>query len=277
MEEAILRSSGEEGSDLRAVLLSDVGCVRTNNEDAARFVRPTDPAVRQQKGYLAVLADGMGGHAAGEVASQMAVELVAETYYERTEGCEESLYLSLSRANRAVWQAAGRNARQRGMGTTCTAVAILDATLYVAHVGDSRLYLLKKGQLFQLTTDHTHVQTLVEQGVITPGEAISHPERNVLTRALGTHNQVEIDSFEPPHLLESEDRLLLCSDGLYDYLNAEEIAEYMNRSPISEAVRAMVELAKQRGGHDNITVLLMERVPAGAFQSARPTEKLNVL
>ena len=195
---------------MRAVEVTDVGCVRTNNEDAARFIRPADLLVRSNKGFLAIVADGMGGHAAGEIASQMAVETIGKTYYRREESPEESLFLAFTKANRSIWQMAGRNARQRGMGTTCTAVVVCESKLYLAPVGDSRLYLLKNGQLLQLSTDHTYVQMLVQQGVITPMEAEKHPERNVLTRAMGTHNKVEIDVEVIPYVLENDDRLLLC-------------------------------------------------------------------
>lgn len=274
LTDASSENSSNLRGDLRAVVLSDVGCVRTNNEDAARFVRPSTLEVRSTKGFLAIVADGMGGHAAGEVASQMAVETVAKTYYQREESPEESLFLALTKANRAIWQTAGRNSRQRGMGTTCTAVAICNNRLYLAHVGDSRFYLLKNGQLLQLSTDHTYVQSLVSQGVITTAEAEKHPERNVLTRAMGTHNKVEIDIAVLSQTFRDEDRLLLCTDGLYDYLSSDEIAQLLLIPTLNEAAQQLVELAKQRGGHDNITVLLVERVSSNAFQSSRPTEEV---
>jgi serine/threonine protein phosphatase PrpC len=268
-------SIADASGDLRAVVLSHLGCVRTNNEDAALFIRPSAKDVRPSKGFLAVVADGMGGHAAGEIASHMAVETVAKTYFDRDESSEESLFFALTKANRNIWQAAARNARQKGMGTTCTAVAIVDNRLYLGHVGDSRAYLLKKGQIFQLSKDHTYVQDLVDQGVITPMEAEKHPERNVLTRAMGTHNKLEIDVAVLPYLFEEDDRLFLCSDGLYDYLSNDEIASLMLNPSLSEAASQLIDLAKQRGGHDNITVLLVERVSAETFQPIKPTQELG--
>lgn len=262
-------------SDLRAVVVSDVGCVRTNNEDAARFIRPADLVIRANKGFLAIVADGMGGHAAGEIASQLAVETIAKTYYSREESVEESLFLAFTKANRSIWQAASRNSQQRGMGTTCTALVVCDQHLYMAHVGDSRLYILKNGQILQLSTDHTYVQMLVSQGVITPLEAEKHPERNVLTRAMGTHNKVEIDVETLTYKLENDDRVLLCTDGLYDYLSNDEIAQLMLIPALNESAQQLVESAKQRGGHDNITVLLLERVSNAVFQSPRPTEEIK--
>ncbi|MCE6991373.1 Stp1/IreP family PP2C-type Ser/Thr phosphatase [Dyadobacter sp. CY323] len=264
--------TSEIQADLRAVVVSDLGCVRTNNEDSARFIRPSSRQIRNNKGFLAIVADGMGGHAAGEVASQMAVETIAKTYFERDETSEESLFLAFTKANRSIWQSATRNAHQKGMGTTCTALAIVDTKLFLAHVGDSRAYLLKKGQIFQLSKDHTYVQNLVDQGVITPSEAEKHPERNVLTRAMGTHGKVEIDVTALPHSFEDDDRLLICSDGLYDYLTNDEIAQLMLFPVLNEAAYQLIDLAKQRGGHDNITVLLAERVSPETFESLRPTE-----
>ncbi len=259
-------------SELRAVALSDVGSVRTNNEDATRFIRPATQAVQASKGYLAVVADGMGGHAAGEVASQMATEVVSKTYYQREESPEESLYFALAKANRQIWQAAGRNAQQKGMGTTCTAVAVCGSRIYVGHVGDSRAYLCKNGHFTQLTTDHTYVQKLVDDGLLQPADADTHPERNVLTRAMGTNSKVEIDVDMPALRFEENDRLLLCSDGLYDYLSNEEMANWLNLPSISEAAQLMIDQAKARGGHDNITVMVVERIAPNKQPEARPTE-----
>ncbi len=261
--------------DLRAVVISDIGMARKNNEDAARFIRPAAMKERMSKGCLAIVADGMGGHAAGEVAAQMAVDLVGKTYFQREELAEESLFFAVSKANRAIWQLAGKNARYKGMGTTCTAMAICDKQLYLAHVGDSRAYLFKKGQLFQLSRDHTYVQSLVDQGVITAEEAEKHPEKNVLTKALGTRPKLEPDIVAVPQKFEPEDRLLLCSDGLYSYLSNEEISQLLLADSLSEAARQLVELAKQRGGHDNITVVLAEHVSEEAFRSIYPTEEIR--
>ncbi len=262
-------------TDLRALVVSDVGCVRTNNEDSARFIRSANVKVRREKGFLAVVADGMGGHAAGEVASKLAVETVAESYYAREESVEESLYFALSKANRVIWQTANRHSKHKGMGTTCTAVVIRDRHIHLAHVGDSRAYLYKNGQLFQISTDHTYVQSLVSQGVITLEEAEKHPERNILTRAMGTNQKLEIDVLSVAQPFEDGDRLLLCSDGLYDYLSNDEIMKFLVISQLNEAAQEMIETAKQRGGHDNITLLLVERVLPETFKTEHPTEIIN--
>lgn len=258
-------------ADLRAVVYSDVGLVRTNNEDAVRFVRPTDLNQRRQKGYLAVLADGMGGHAMGEVAANLAIDTVVKRYYELPASPEKSLLAAVTTANQTVWQAAAQHPQQQGMGTTCTAVAIVGEQLYVAHIGDSRLYHLHNDALNRLTTDHTHVQLLVDQGLITPEQALHHPERNVLTQALGTRPTVTIDSGPAQIPFQNNDRLLLCSDGLYDYLSDNELIDYLRRSPVSDTAHQLIELAKLRGGHDNLTALLIERIAPDALQSPRPT------
>ncbi len=272
------REDGERPSpsgDLRAIVISDVGMVRKTNEDAGLFVRPATIEERTSKGCLAIVADGMGGHAAGEVASQMAVDIVSKTYFEREEAAEESLFFAMTKANRSIWQLAGKNEIYKGMGTTCTALVIFHTQLYLAHAGDSRAYLLKNGQLFRLSTDHTYVQNLVDQGVITPDEAEKHPERNVLTRAMGTRARFEPDIVSIAHKFDDEDRLLICSDGLYDYLSGEEIAQMLLRAPLREAARQLVELAKQRGGHDNITVVLVEHVSEEEFRTIYPTEEIR--
>jgi PPM family protein phosphatase len=267
--------SNELTADVRAVVLTDLGCIRTNNEDSARFIRSSSPNVRRQKGFLAIVADGMGGHAAGEVASKMAVETVAQSYYARDESVEDSLVFALSKANKDIWQKANSDTHKKGMGTTCTAVVIRDKNIYIAHVGDSRAYLYQNGRLIQLSTDHTYVQNLVNQGVITAEEADKHPDRNILTRAMGTNQKVEIDILTTPQHFEDGNRLMLCSDGLYDYLSNDEIASFMVVSRLNEAAQQMIDLAKKRGGHDNITVLLAERVSPDTFKTDYPTEVVN--
>ena len=270
-----MTSAGD--ADLRAVVLSDVGCVRTNNEDSARFIRPTDAQLRTQRGYLAIVADGMGGHAAGEVASALAVEVVAKVYYDQTDPPEDALHKALHRANQAIWQAASQRTAHRNMGTTCTAVALIDDRFWLAHVGDSRLYHLKNEQAIALTVDHTQVQQLLDQQVITAEEALRHPERNVLTRALGTHATVAIDRADTTHTLAYGERLLLCSDGLYEYISPAEMARFGMASTLSADARYLIDLAKLRGGHDNLTVVLIERMDRQLLEANHPTRSLDPL
>ncbi|MBO0929416.1 PP2C family protein-serine/threonine phosphatase [Fibrella aquatilis] len=262
-------------ADLRAVVLSDVGCVRTNNEDAARFIRPTDADLRTRRGYLAIVADGMGGHAAGEVASALAVEVVAKTYYEQNEAPDDALHKALYKANQAIWQAASQRSAHRNMGTTCTAVALIDDRFWLAHVGDSRLYHLKNGEAIALTVDHTQVRQLLDQQVITAEEALRHPDRNVLTRAMGTHATVSIDLADSVHTLAYGERLLLCSDGLYEYISPAELVRFGMASTLSADARYLIDLAKLRGGHDNLTVVLIERMDRQLLEANHPTKSID--
>jgi PPM family protein phosphatase len=260
-EQAIEEADENTELDIRAIVVSDLGMVRTNNEDCGYFVRPNDPKVRTERGFLGIVADGMGGHAAGEIASKLAVETIRTVYYQRDEGIEECLFFAFTNANRQIYNEAQKNITRKGMGTTCTAVVICEQTIYYAHVGDSRLYHLHNGKLKQLSEDHTYVQELVKKGVITPQQADSHPERNVLTRAMGTQNRVEIDVDVISNKFNEGDRLLLCSDGLYDYFNQNEIEQILLEKPLKEAAYQLTGLAKERGGHDNITVVIIEYQP----------------
>jgi len=232
-------------------LLSDVGIERTNNEDSA--------AVDLELG-LFIVADGMGGHAAGEVASRIAVDSTISTLRSRPrprrlrdEG--EGLLQALHDANAAVV----REAEERGtlgMGTTLSAVFVRRRNAVIAHVGDSRIYSITKQGIAQLTVDHTLVQAMVEQGVLTSEQAQAHPDKHVLTQAIGTLGRLE------PQVLQAKvparGRLLLCTDGLHDSLSTAEIDELARHDDLDEAARALVERANALGGHDNVTVLLVE-------------------
>lgn len=260
--------------ELKVVVLTDTGLVRTNNEDSAKFIKPSRRL--EHLGYLGIVADGMGGHHAGEVASTLAVEIIAGEYYKKADDPETGLYLAFSKANRMIWKKARTNAAFEGMGTTCTAVVIFNSKVYLAHIGDSRLYLFKQGMLTQLSTDHTYVQELLNQGVISPEEAQVHQERNVLTRVLGTQYSLRADIMEIPQSFEKGDRLLLCSDGLYDYFSREELAGYLTEPVLGNAAQNLVDAARQRGGYDNITVLLIEKVPSEPSEPLRPTRETHL-
>lgn len=249
-----------EGQAIRAIVVTDLGNVRKNNEDTAYFVRPNDPKVRESKGYLGIVADGMGGHAAGEVASKMAVEQIRKSYYESQGNIEAGLKAAFELANRKINQKAQSDQSKKGMGTTATAVVILNNELYCAHVGDSRLYHLSKTGIKQLSNDHTYIQELLRKGEISPEKAAVHPERNVLTRAMGTQKNVEVDVAKIKAPFEVGERLLLCSDGLYDYLNDQEIYKTAAEGELKSCAYELVNTAKQRGGHDNITVMIIEAI-----------------
>jgi serine/threonine protein phosphatase PrpC len=230
---------------------TDVGLVRSNNQDQL-LVSP---------GLYAV-ADGMGGHAAGEVASSTAIKALQAAFAASGEHSAESLESAAKAANRAVWEQARTNRGMLGMGTTLVALAVVehgDGTngLAVAHIGDSRLYLLREGSLKQLTVDHSLVQELVDDGQISPAQAAVHPQRHVLTRALGVEPTVQVDLIDvaPKH----GDRYLLCSDGLPREATDEQIAAVLTRfSDPSEAAKEMVTLANTRGGSDNVTAVVVD-------------------
>jgi protein phosphatase len=255
---------GETDYELVASVQTDKGCVREVNEDSGRFVRPSDPALLRAKGELLVVADGMGGHSAGEVASQMAVELVSRLYYEaRADDAPAALAAAVAEANRRIYAASQADENKRGMGTTCTALALKGGAAFAAHVGDSRLYMLRDGGIYQLSEDHSHVMEMVRAGLLTKEQARTHEDKNVILRALGTTPEVEVSVVEPLGLRPG-DFYLLSSDGLHDLVLDEEIGRVVHGAgDVHAACEQLIALAKERGGHDNITVGLVQIVPAG--------------
>ena len=253
--------------------LSDVGVVRKNNEDSI-FAHELDlpKALGGGKGWLGIVADGMGGAQAGEVASGIAVNDAPRYVMENlasvsdSEGIEPLLKRALELANKSIYEQAHKRSGQRGMGTTSTFALLAPALerVWLAHIGDSRAYLINrlgvsmKGAgnrtIVQLTTDHSVVARLVELGQLTPAEAAKSPHRSVLYRSLGTEPNSEIDTCSYP--LQSGDRLLLCSDGLQAHLKDSDMASLVLRYDAQKAVRALVEETKRRGATDNVSVIL---------------------
>jgi len=232
---------------LRAGSATDVGLVRNNNQDSLLVADP-----------LFAVADGMGGAAAGEVASTTAIESLESAFDAAGHATPETLIEAARSANRAVWEQAESNPEMRGMGTTLVAVAMLeDGRLGAINIGDSRLYVLREGSLRQITSDHNLVAELVAEGRISKEEAEVHPRRNIMTRALGVDPDVPVDLFvEDP---VAGDRFLLCSDGLPRELRDDHIASLLNRlADPGEAAKELVEEAKRRGGNDNITVVVVD-------------------
>lgn len=229
--------------------LSDVGMVRKNNEDSFSICLP----------HLFVVADGMGGHEAGEVASQLAITAIKEHVlkYISEQNGEILLRDAICAANRVVYEAAIATPDYSGMGTTVSAVLLKDGLVHWAHVGDSRIYLMREGNHQMLTDDHSVVWQLLKQGGITPEEAKTHPQRNMLTRAIGTDRDVEIDVGKIP--LMAGDRIILCTDGLTNLVSSEELAKINARlADTDETAKYLVKLAKERGGFDNITVIVID-------------------
>ena len=249
--------------EVAASVQTDTGCVREINEDSGRFVRPSDADALKEKGVMLVVADGMGGHSAGEVASGMAGELVPRLYFDSKGEPHAALRGAVEEANRRIHAASLEDESKRGMGTTCTTLVLLDGQAFAAHVGDSRLYMLRGGKVYLLTEDHSAVMEMVKLGLITMDEARTHEDKNVILRALGTSPEVEVSTLEPWRV-HAGDKYLLCSDGLYDLVADEEIErELQAAEDIHAAGERLIVMAKGRGGHDNITVGIVELVPAG--------------
>jgi len=249
--------------DLIISMKSDVGCVRELNEDSGRYVQPVDPEVLQRKGVLIVVADGMGGHTAGEVASGMAVDVVSRAYYDDSGDARSALENAFHEANKAIHNEAEKDASKNGMGTTCTALVLLNGTAVSAHVGDSRLYLIRDDSIYLMTEDHSAVMEMVKAGLITQEQARHHPEKNVILRAMGSHPEVEVATWQEPFPVRAGDRFLLCSDGLYDLVADDELKRIALLSVPQTACEHLIALAKERGGHDNITVGIVNLKPQG--------------
>ncbi|HEX2048654.1 MAG TPA: Stp1/IreP family PP2C-type Ser/Thr phosphatase, partial [Acidimicrobiales bacterium] len=211
---------------------------------------------------LFAVADGVGGHQAGEVASQTAVETLLR-FFKEGEQTTEGLVAAVEAANHAVWELAQGSREKRGMGTTLTALALVredgEEQLALANVGDSRTYLLQQGDLIQLTEDHSLVEELVRDGKLSPAEAQTHPQRSIITRALGMEPEIEVDSWEIIPFVG--DRILLCSDGLTNELSDERIASTLRQlADPQEAAHDLVRQARAAGGSDNITVVVVDVV-----------------
>lgn len=250
-----------DSGNIKVVIQSDLGNIRLNNEDLGMFFRVADEKIIREKGYLLIVADGMGGHQAGEVASKMATDIISQEYFKKgnADNIEGILKKAFELANKNIFKKASTEKSYYGMGTTCTAIAVIDKKVFFAHVGDSRAYFIRKNNIRQITTDHTYVQQLVKSGEITQKEAESHPKRNILTNAMGTKPEMGIDTGKFEFLFEKGDKLLLCSDGLYDYIGDEEMVTILSNHSLQEAAEYMITETKKRGGHDNITVVLAEK------------------
>ena len=229
--------------------LSERGRERETNEDSV-YAEPPHSQRAPARGWVYAVADGMGGQAVGEVASRTAIEAVVRAYYDGV-----GLPDAVSEANRAVREAGQARPEFRGLGTTLTVAGIKDGRLSVAHVGDSRAYLLREGRLRQLTQDHSWVAELVRAGALTPDKLRSHRYRNILTRALGREERVQVDVSEAS--LESGDAVILCSDGLSGKVEEAEIARVAASQRPEQAVTSLVDMAKARGGEDDTSVVIV--------------------
>jgi protein phosphatase len=247
---------------LDACILTDVGQKRESNEDSVFYFQPEDANQMRNKGTLTIVADGMGGHQAGEVASRTAVETIQQSYYDLSdENPREALEQAFLDANRDIFIAANADPSLNGMGTTATALLLIKDLAYFAHVGDSRLYRIRDEEIALLCEEHTLVMEMVKNGLLPLHEARQHPYRNVITRALGTNPELQVNT--PPQALPMQmgDCYVLCSDGLHDLVEESEIQRIVAGSDAFEACHRMIELANRRGGHDNISVAVIKIQP----------------
>ena len=253
-----MRETREVTTDMSKIITASVqtdpGCVREANEDSGRHISPSDPEILLRKGTLTIVADGMGGHASGEVASNMAVELISEFYYaENGLSAPEALQNAIETANARIYEVSVSEERYFGMGTTLVAMVLLDDAAFCAHVGDSRLYRMRGGTLKALTIDHSQVMEMVKHGIITIEQARNHDDKNVILRAVGTQGAVEVELSEP-FAVDPGDTFLLCSDGLSDMVEDAEIEAIIRDGPdVYSACEKLIEAARENGGHDNIT------------------------
>jgi serine/threonine protein phosphatase PrpC len=247
---------------VQAVLKTDVGRVRAENQDFGTYTTPREEAASHPGGRLLIVADGMGGHRGGATASRLAGETVKAQYLgSETADVAASLRDALASANARVFSEAQSNADLRGMGTTTSALVIRGSQAWFAHVGDSRIYGIRGDAIKQLTEDHSLVATMVREGLLTSQEAENHPRRNVLQRSIGVGEQVEIDVRGPLDVREN-DVFILCSDGLHGMVKEDEIRK-IAKLPQQAAADEFVRLALERGAPDNVTVIVARVVRAG--------------
>jgi protein phosphatase len=248
--------------DVELANLTDLGVRREQNEDYFLYLEPEDDDEFARKGRLLLVADGMGGHNGGEVASSIAAAALREAFLDPgAEDPKAVLLRGFSQAQQEILTRGSETDDLSGMGTTCTAVILRDGELSLGHIGDSRLYLLRDSALTQLTEDHTLVHQLVKGGALSQDEAATFEPKNVLTAALGMRSDdVAADFSEAPIALQPGDTLIVSSDGLHGLMDDKEIAAAAGSMSPNDACRALLNLAIERGGPDNITVQILRVV-----------------
>lgn len=232
-------------------ILSDIGNYRKNNQDYVGYI---EDDLRR----IYIIADGMGGHNAGEVASKLAVDNVISylTKFQKYDDMEKILTDAIRFCNKEIYEESTENPELRGMGTTVTVCLIVNGKAIVANVGDSRCYVLRDNGIFQITKDHSLVQQLIDNGTITESQAVNHPNKNIITRAVGTNINVEIDIFGIN--LDESKKIVLCTDGLSNEVTPEEMFNILNSYSNLEACRELIDLSKKKGSKDNISVIVFE-------------------
>ena len=235
-----------------------VGMEKKENQDYHAYHIPPEDSAAQKKGILLALADGMGGYTGGSIASRVAVDTLMEIYYEDTsDNIVDSLKTAFLKANADVIAKANESIETERMGSTLTAVVIKKSKLYYAHVGDSRGYIIDENEISQFTEDHSFVASLVKAGAITEEQARTHPERNLITRAIGLAPELNVDASPLDRQIKKNLYILLCCDGLHGVVSEDAIfnavSQFQEPDIISEK---LVEKANQNGGPDNVTVLI---------------------
>ncbi len=263
---------------VRGAMLSHSGRVRADNEDVVLYRIPRAGETAAGQGALALVADGMGGHAAGGFASQIAARAISFLYYRKEQDPLAALREGFRAANHLIHQRGQTDVECAGMGTTCTAIVIRDGLLWLAHVGDSRAYLVRDGRISQISEDHSLVATLVRDGSLTPAQAKTSNDRNIILRALGIQPSVEPFFFKEGMKLRERDGIVLCSDGLHDLVDDGRIREIVAGQPPFDACQALVDLALAAGGHDNISVgvFVIEANAPPAKARDRPTREIKL-
>jgi serine/threonine protein phosphatase PrpC len=254
---------------VRYAALTDVGFRRQNNQDACVVQLAPDAETWQQRGHLFVVADGMGGHAVGELASKIAVDTIPHAFDKlRQLNAKDALWAAIEAANAAIYERGMQNKEFLRMGTTCTSLLLCPQGAIVGHVGDSRVYRVRNRLIDQLSCDHSLVWELIQQRKVHPRDAERMCPRNVITRSLGPEQTVQVD-MEGPFPVLPGDTFVLCSDGLCGLLSDSEIGMIAGELPSTEASRLLVHLANLRGGHDNTTVIVIRAgdIPEGAQNS----------
>lgn len=238
---------------------TDIGRQRQTNEDAVLSYRPEDNQVIEKQGFLFVVADGVGGHTSGDLASRLAVATIREAYYQdESDDRVQVLRHAIEEANMRIYRenmsAVPQPAPEKMMGSTVVAAAVCGETLYAANVGDSRVYLIRGDEMRQVSLDHSVVGEQVRAGILTKEQARVHPQRNQIYRCLGEKDSVEVDTYTEH--VQAGDLILLCTDGLSELVSEEDIAAIVRQNEPQESVRLLVECANAAGGPDNITALV---------------------
>jgi serine/threonine protein phosphatase PrpC len=246
---------------VKFVARSEIGHARENNEDKFDFYEPDEEPLLAARGSVYLVCDGMGGHNAGQIASELAAKQFLHAYYHLGGTAQEAARQAILQAHHYIAEMASKIPSRYGMGTTLTALILKQDEGILAHVGDSRCYRLREGVFEQLSRDHTLVAHLVEQGILTPEQARYHPQRNVIRQAVGVADPSEplepdIETFA----LQVGDLYLLCSDGLTDMVDDAEIEAILHNEPPTRAAWRLVDRALANGGRDNITIVLVRIV-----------------